>query len=796
MHSGDPLRAIAALSVLVFHAGTAAVAAHLVFSNPEPYGALNSTFLTLSRGVWIFFALSGYLLSRPFLHWALAGGAKPSVGRYATNRALRIIPAFWVAVVLTAVCLGNDGTTFKGWVATLLFWQPLYPSPLGSNIAQAWTLHSELIFYIVMPIGIFVIGSALRSRVSPKRLALIILGLVSAICIASLVKRAHTPATGRESEQFIAAVNGFCPGVAIAVVEAMWADRFRDRAWAKRLPALLLLASLGFFLGLILLKPADQGLDWLGVAGSGALVAAPLVRQWHGAAPWRLLDLKPLHWIGERSYSVYLLHNIVIGLLVTHTSFQDQVGLRAHWAIIALIALPLTLIASAITYRFVERPFLERRLPWRSDVAADRAAHDGLGLSELPPAPTPLPVDDALPKDAPVRQRFELGDPLRALTALAIFVFHAGAVVIVARQAYNSPEPFGNLYFPYLMLTRSVWLFFALSAYLLARPFLRWALAGGPRPSLKRYTTNRALRLVPAFWVALILTTIFLGNDGTDWKGWIAALAFMQPIHPSPLGQNIIQAWTLHVEVVFYITMPLAVLTFGSVMRGRISPVRLGQLMLVALAGIATASLYYRAGTPTAGHEAEQYVAAVSAFCPGMALAIIEILWGDRFKDTTWARWLAPGLLLLSAACFLSVIPTKPRDQSLDWLGVAGSGLVVAAVLVRQWAGRRPWRALNIKPLHWVGVRTYSFYLLHNLILFKVSDSLLPGLKSDVSIGVHFLLVAVASLPVTLLAAGISYRYIEKPLLERRLPWRADPKADEAAHPDTAGGPAHKGAPA
>jgi peptidoglycan/LPS O-acetylase OafA/YrhL len=102
--SVDALRAIAALMVLVSHAGALALV--------EPTGVAKHA-SRLGVGVWIFFAASGYLIAGPFLRALLEGRSTPRVGRYALRRAVRILPAYWVA--LAAILLLVTGSALSHW---------------------------------------------------------------------------------------------------------------------------------------------------------------------------------------------------------------------------------------------------------------------------------------------------------------------------------------------------------------------------------------------------------------------------------------------------------------------------------------------------------------------------------------------------------------------------------------------------------------------------------------------------------------------------------------------------------
>jgi peptidoglycan/LPS O-acetylase OafA/YrhL len=87
----DPLRALAALAVVVTHT------AQLGGFNKEH--ALGAWTVRLDSGVAIFFVLSAFLLYRPFVRARLDGAPPPGVLAYARRRALRILPAYWVCVL-------------------------------------------------------------------------------------------------------------------------------------------------------------------------------------------------------------------------------------------------------------------------------------------------------------------------------------------------------------------------------------------------------------------------------------------------------------------------------------------------------------------------------------------------------------------------------------------------------------------------------------------------------------------------------------------------------------------------
>ena len=96
----DAVRAIAALLILAYHAA-------FVLGGLTPDGA-GRWFAHLNVGVPLFFAISGFLLYRPFVAARLDGRPPPGLRAYWVRRALRIVPAYWLALTIVAIVLGRD----------------------------------------------------------------------------------------------------------------------------------------------------------------------------------------------------------------------------------------------------------------------------------------------------------------------------------------------------------------------------------------------------------------------------------------------------------------------------------------------------------------------------------------------------------------------------------------------------------------------------------------------------------------------------------------------------------------
>lgn len=185
----EGLRALAAASVLVAHVWN--------FSRPDarPFdlGKARYVFPELGHGVTLFFALSGFLLYLPFVAARLRGGARPSFSAYLRNRALRILPAYWVIFLLTAVVFGaaqvraGDGYTIGRMVDTprqlfenLLLIQNSDPALMRTGIAPAWSLGVEVVFYLVLPL-LVVLGYACAGKATTRRTRLLGLAVPAAL---------------------------------------------------------------------------------------------------------------------------------------------------------------------------------------------------------------------------------------------------------------------------------------------------------------------------------------------------------------------------------------------------------------------------------------------------------------------------------------------------------------------------------------------------------------------------------------------------------------------------------------
>ena len=99
--------------------------------------------------------------------------------------------------------------------------------------------------------------------------------------------------------------------------------------------------------------------------------------------------------------------------------------------------------------------------------------------------------------------------------------------------------------------------FFVISGFLLYRPYVAARARAGPVPRTGRYARRRALRILPAYWIALTLLAIYPGLQGVFSGDWWRYYGYLQLYSSRTELQGIPVAWSLCVEVTFYITLPL-----------------------------------------------------------------------------------------------------------------------------------------------------------------------------------------------------------------------------------------------
>jgi peptidoglycan/LPS O-acetylase OafA/YrhL len=322
-------------------------------------------------GVDLFFVLSAFLLSLPFLAQA-SGGTRVDLGHYFRRRALRILPLYWTAVVVgTALSTRRPADLLRG-LPSLAFLN-LGATSLHPYGDVWWSLSTEAQFYLVLPL----LGLLPTTRAG-RAVGLALLGVYAATYVAfsTQLLAVRSIATVLQLEASLFGRGPlFLSGILAALVYRRFGGKIRATlersAWMRNggcdLLVVVLLAAFARFLGWEgTLGPARlaawfQGLDLVSGAALALLLLFLLL------APLRLkaVVVNPaLARLGVLSYSIYLIHFPFIAQAMP--VIRGPLGLTVwRWEpraalLLACVAVP-CLALSTLTYRFIERPFLERK---------------------------------------------------------------------------------------------------------------------------------------------------------------------------------------------------------------------------------------------------------------------------------------------------------------------------------------------------------------------------------------------------------------------------------------------------
>lgn len=344
-------------------------------------------------------------------------------------------------------------------------------------------------------------------------------------------------------------------------------------------------------------------------------------------------------------------------------------------------------------------------------------------------------------------------------------------------------------------LSAGLTLFFVLSGFLLYRPFAAAIARRTEHQPISAYLHNRVMRIAPAYWVILLFTALVLGTasvrgpTGELGVGYLTnplelgqVALLLQDYRPSTMVIGIGPAWSLAVEVVFYLVLPMLVLLAAGLARrsqgrrGRtlalLAPPVL--LLLLGLSGKFTAAHLLPAG-PLAGYNPDwhsvverSFWAQADLFAFGMFAAVLHVESSDgRIRLPAHWRKIAVGLAALVFIPCAATIGSGEHSYLLQNTGEAlAIALVLAVIVIPGRQGAKPlWavRLLESRPFVAVGVASYSVFLWHYpVILWLRENGLTAGGLGGLALNLALVAIVTGAL------SALTYRYVERPALRRK----------------------------
>lgn len=395
------LRSVAAIWVVVFHLGW-----FISIASPAAASALRPLVSSGAQGVDLFFLLSGYVLA---LNYTERIGGRPrlwSIVRFLGARIARVWPVYVVTLHLAGVLLilqsrfGAHPTVLD--VSALsyirqLFMVELWSEPYLDNVAwdgPAWSISAEWLAYLLFPALALIL---FRLRRSTRSRSLFVLAFTISLAPSmSLVNTGHfyTPYSWvvRILAQFTAGAVAYT-----AVARMRPSDRASRVAGHLSVPLVAVIVALLFQL---VDHPIDRIPDSAGLVN---LLFLPLIVTLAigttGIA--RLLALRPFVFGGEISYSLYLVHGLVVAALMAlwHHTATHPTGTPLRLIVPAVLVVMFLLAWSL--YRFVEEPgrrWIRRMVEAWVPARADRQTGESVSRDDTrPPAVVTLAAADRRP---------------------------------------------------------------------------------------------------------------------------------------------------------------------------------------------------------------------------------------------------------------------------------------------------------------------------------------------------------------------------------------------------------------
>jgi peptidoglycan/LPS O-acetylase OafA/YrhL len=351
----ESIRGIAVLFVFFYHLYGVSFSGE---TKPGSYTLPMAFIAGGNTGVTLFFVLSGFLLSLPFIKGA-DKGQFPSIRDYFISRTLRILPLYYLVVVASILITGN----FDEGLAALTF------QYVGFDIFPYsvvwWTLSTEVQFYILLPIIMFLLNS------TNGRLILLVLFIFWVLSYYLLTLSDYEISRSYEmirTKSIFARLPAFIFGIGTAFAynhyNAKPFKSSKNQSYYSCFALVILVLILGFILQSALNMGANAETLWH-------------IHHTFEALCWTLILLllvttNPLGksiiinsinaFLGKISYSIYLLHVPIMFYIVY--PLQQSVGVGKYinsieFVLASTLSIAATIIASYISYQLIEKPFLK-----------------------------------------------------------------------------------------------------------------------------------------------------------------------------------------------------------------------------------------------------------------------------------------------------------------------------------------------------------------------------------------------------------------------------------------------------
>jgi peptidoglycan/LPS O-acetylase OafA/YrhL len=339
LDSIESLRGIAALMVLLFHVVG-------LMEIPLP-GSLSFISTHFGLGVSLFFTISGFVLA-----YGYSDRLKEvvQIRNFYISRFFRIAPLFYAVMIIWMFAswfVWNGTYSLQKILLNMSFLFGLIPGQHQSIVMAGWTIGIEMLFYIVFPV-IIVIVSNLRIALISFAIACILSNTIYNTVLAAGLGSYAYENLGTHLPFFMGGVLTF------RIWKAMDLMRLTSLGWS------LLLVSIVLALMLVNSDQLISLINRFGLQrGVWAIVFGMLIlSSLYARNP--ILESEPLLSLGKLSFSLYLLHPMIMVILIKLDFSKYIIQLTnmamANFLIASIITIGLVWTSSILSFRFVEVP--------------------------------------------------------------------------------------------------------------------------------------------------------------------------------------------------------------------------------------------------------------------------------------------------------------------------------------------------------------------------------------------------------------------------------------------------------
>lgn len=341
----DALRGFAVFMVIVYHGS---------------YGLFPGGFL----GVDLFFMISGYLITG--MLWSeFTASSTLSLKNFYARRMLRLHPALVMGVLLALVLwhytnIRERANPFIASFASFFYLANIVDEEVMGNMNPFWSLSVEEHFYLLWPLIMLAVLSALNSLQRIRFIALLIAGVTVFRIYAAFHGKWDYGLVVIDPYSFtLCRIDCILIGALVYFASVVpgfdLATGYKKFHQTMLVVSLALLASFGFYIDW------SDGLWMKGGFLITNMVSAIVILETLRNPKNPLINNKTIIWIGQRSYGIYVYHYPIFQMMEPLRRHHDPV----NFLLVSAVRIILSVVLAALSYKYIEQPALRYKNKFR-----------------------------------------------------------------------------------------------------------------------------------------------------------------------------------------------------------------------------------------------------------------------------------------------------------------------------------------------------------------------------------------------------------------------------------------------